>query len=430
MSRRRLKTSAALAAATVIALGLSACAGAGGNSSGTSTEPLVVMSTFTPADFAGPAYEAAIAAFTKETGIKVKSVTVGAVDIYTAYETAVLAGEEPDVLIANLYDKALTWTDNGATLPVNDYLTEWGLDKTINPSAVADWTDSKGRLQAFPFGGFTWPVWYNTELLSSAGVEEVPTTYDELIAAAGKLNAAGIAPVAIGGSDWSGMKFFLQLMQLTMSSDDAKDVMSNGGYCASDSATEGIQDFLDLNDAGVFIKDAQGLTADNMYAEFNQGTAAIMPAGSWAFNSTPAELIPSITLGGFPLPSGSTFDKPVAYQAFTSSGIWATNKSADRLEDYRKFVEFMYSPDVQASFVSDAGVVPVVDVPGLDEKLGDQPLLLNAVTDMPARVDYGVFPDFFIPGAKTQAINGAISTAFAPGATADAVCAAIDAAYN
>ncbi|MGC5170102.1 ABC transporter substrate-binding protein [Microbacterium sp. DT81.1] len=430
-SQRRLTKVGALAAAAAMTVGVSACAGGGGDAGSSSgDEPLVVMSTFTPADFAGPWYEAAVEAFTEETGIEVKSVTVSAVDIYTAYETAVLAGEEPDVLIANLYDKALTWTETGATLPVNDYLKEWGLDKTIESAAIDDWTDADGNVQAFPFNGFTWPVWYNTEILSSVGIDSVPTTYDELIEAATALNGAGIAPVAIGGSDWSGMKFFLQLVQLTMSEDEAKDVMSNGGYCDSEAAMTGIEDFLALSEAGVFIKDAQGLTADNMYAEFNQGTAAIMPAGSWQFSATPEELIPNVTLGGFPLPNDSSFDKPVAYQAFTSSGVWVTKKSADRLEDYRKFVEFMYSADVQSSLVSDAGVVPVVEVPGLEDALADQPLLLNAVTEMPDTVEYGVFPDFFVPGAKTQAINSAISTAYAPGAEAADVCAAIDAAYN
>lgn len=391
---------------------------------------LVVMSTYSPSDPTGPAYAKAVEEFTAKTGIPVRNIFSGAVEMYNAYETSVLAGQEPDVLMINLYDKALDWTENGATIPVTDYLADWGLDKVINPAAIADWTDAEGRVVAFPYRGFTWPIWYNTKVLNQVGVTEVPQTYDALIDAATKLRAAGIAPFAIGGSDWSGEKLLLQLIQLTIEPEETKALMAQGGYCDSPAAMKGIAEFIRLKDNGVFIDDAEGLTADNMYASFFQGQAAIMPAGSWAFSNAPAEMVADISLGGFPLPEGSTYDKPVAYQAFTAGGFWITKNSEKRIEDFRAFVEHMYSPEVAARFVATAGDVPVVNLPNLADSLASQPLLLQAVNDTPQRAEYGVFPDFFVPGSKTQSLINATSRAFAPDATADSICAALDAVYE
>lgn len=395
-----------------------------------SKDELVVMSTYAPSDPMGPAYAKAVEAFTAKTGIPVKNVFTGAVEMYNAYETSVLAGREPDVLIINLYDKALDWTDAGATTPVTDYLKEWGLDKVVKPEALADWTDKEGRVVAFPYRGFTWPIWYNEALLKKAGVAEIPKTYDDLLAAAKKLRAAGTTPFAIGGSDWAGEKLLLQIIQLTIPAEETKTLLAKGGYCASPAAMKGIAEFLRLKEGGVFIDNAEGLTSDNMYASFFQGKAAIMSAGSWAFSNAPKEMLGDIKLGGFPLPANSTYSKPVAYQAFTAGGFWVTRKSQDRLEDFRAFVEHMYSAPIAASFVETAGDVPVVTLPNLDKTLASQPLLLQAVKETTKNVDYAIFPDFFVPGAKTQSLINATSQAYAPGATADSICAALDSVYN
>lgn len=430
-SQRRLRLPAIGVAAIAAATLMTSCSAAGNTgASGGEAKQLTVMSQFTPSDHAGKAWEAAVKGFTAKTGIKIKSVTVGAQEIFTSYETSVLSGKEADIVFANLYDKALTWTDSGATVPVNDYLKKWGIKDTINPAALADWTDSKGRLQGIPYEGFTWPVWYNKALLKQAGIDTVPTTYKDLIADATKLKTAGVTPVAIGGNDWSGEKFFLQLVTSTMKKKDAKEVMSKGGFCASNSAMNGIEQFLELSKAGVFPQNAEGLTSDNMYASFIQKKAAIMPAGSWEFSAMPKDLVPNIELGGFPLPEGSTFSKPTAYQAFTSTGMWLSPNGVKKADAVKKFVKYMYSPKILKSFVTDAGNVPVTKVDNLDSALADQPLLLDSIKNLPSKVDYAVFPDFYIPGAKTQAITTAISTAFASGATAKAVCASLDAAYN
>jgi raffinose/stachyose/melibiose transport system substrate-binding protein len=46
-------------------------------------------------------------------------------------------------------------------------------------------------------------LWYNKDLLKKVGLSEPPATWNDLLDAVKKFNAAGIAPFAIGGaSKW------------------------------------------------------------------------------------------------------------------------------------------------------------------------------------------------------------------------------------
>lgn len=408
---------------------LPGCGGQKNSGGGTSTAELVVMSTFSDSDYAGPGYKRAVESFTAATGIKVRSVFSSAVDIYTAYETSVLAGKEPDVLMCNLYDKALTFTQTGATVSATKYLTEWGLDQTILPEAVEQWTDSKGELQAFPFVGFTWPVWYNQQLLEKAGVSTIPTTSDELIAAAEKIRGAGLQPFAVGGSDWSGQKLFLQIIQSRMPREEAEKLMAEGGYAASPTAKAGVEEFVKLRDGGVFPNDVQGLTSDNMVASFNTGKAAIMSTGSWSFDGTPKAVAQQVKFGGFPLPQDAAFTKPMAYRGFTANGIWLNKASEKRIDDVKAFATHMFSAPVLTDFVK-LGVVPTAKVDDLPSVLSAKPLLLSALTELPDTVEFAAFPDFSIPGAKTQSLIKVTGSAFAPGTSVDAILSGLDSVYN
>ncbi|MFD7872500.1 carbohydrate ABC transporter substrate-binding protein, partial [Microbacterium sp. NPDC059771] len=60
-------------------------------------------------------YTAVVKEFHRENpGLRVKNLVNGD-DLAQVYETSRLARKEPDVVMVNLYDKTLAWTDVGAT---------------------------------------------------------------------------------------------------------------------------------------------------------------------------------------------------------------------------------------------------------------------------------------------------------------------------
>ena len=67
-------------------------------------------------------------------------------------------------------------------------------------SAVSPW-QLEGRTYALPYTFGIEGFWYNTELFAEAGIDEVPTTLDELYDAIDALKAADITPIAVGAGD-------------------------------------------------------------------------------------------------------------------------------------------------------------------------------------------------------------------------------------
>jgi multiple sugar transport system substrate-binding protein len=370
----------------------------------------------------------AIDNFTAATGIKVNFTEAGE-NLGEEYEATVLAGQAADVIIVNLFDKSSGWVENGAAIPVNDLLAEWGLDTVIKEAAVKDWTNKNGDVQGFAYQGFTWPVWYNTDLLEEAGVAGVPKTSDELIAASEKLRSAGIGPMVVGGSDWSGNKLFLQIIQSFMPSEEAAEVFTNGGYCASPNAMKGIDEFVKLRDGGVFVDGVEGYTADLMNAAYYDGKAAIMAAGSWAMPGTPEEIAAATTLGGLPIPAGSVFTKPTAFEGNTGVGFFISPNGQKKLGAVKDFILSFYSADVIGKFVSEVSVIPTttIDISGA---LGTaSPLLNQAVTSLQKEAEFAVFPDGYV-GTRGDALTKASALAYGAGTSSAAICEAADEAYN
>ncbi len=285
-----------------------------------------------------------------------------------------------------------------------------------------------GDVQGFPYEGYQWPVWYNTALFDQAGVD-IPTTTDELIDAAAALRAAGVQPFAIGGNDWSGQKLLLQIAQSYLSPDDAKEIFTNGGWCASDDAMKGIDLFVELRDAGVFIDDVEGLEASSMAAAFDTGAAAMMSAGSWELANVPAEMAGDVLFGGFPVPSGSEYTKPTAYQG-TANGFWISTKGTEKIDAIKQFIQYLYSPEVAAKFVNEAQIITALETdPALLS--GDlNPLLAQITSELPSTVEYAVHPDKYVPGTITEQLIRQTAVSFGDGVDSAAVCAALDSVYG
>jgi len=413
--------------ALVLAPTLTACGSDDAESGGGSID---VVTRWTSGNSAAAAQKRVFDAFTAETGITI-NVTEGLETIDDQVENAVAAGKSPDLVIVNLFDKTLGWLDAGVTVPADDYVKDWGLADRMKPDALDEWRVggvAGGELQGLPFSGFSWPLWYNTELLTKAGVTEIPKTTDDLLAAARKLRAAGIGPVAVGGNDWTGQKLFYQVAQSFTDAATMQKVMKEGGYCATPSVVQGIELFTTLRDGGVFVDNAAGLIADDMYASYYSGQSAIMSAGSWAYTESAASgtgIEKKTTLGGFPVPSGSTFQKPTAYQGFTGVGFMITKQGAepDHIDKVRQLVTKFYAEATVGDFVKDASILPPVT--GDFAASATDPLLAQSLK-LDAAVDYAVVPDVWIGSASDpiiQVLTGAYGKS-----TPQQICAGLDTA--
>lgn len=372
-----------------------------------------------------PTYLAALDRFRKENpGLGVKNLINGD-DLGQVYETSRLARKEADVVMVNLYDKTLAWTDVDATVDVKGYLDDWGLRERVLPTALSAWTDGKGRLRAFPYFATNWPVAYNRALLDRAGVDAIPTTGDELIAAAKKLRAKGIAPVTVGGNDWTGQKLLAQIIQTFLPQEEARHAYSTGDF-GSRGARAGIEYFTTLRDAGVFADKAQGLTSDSMTTQFNTQAAAIQSAMSSALAKIPEDVARHTEVGGWPLGDGAAHERPTIIRAFTLIGFWISPNGVRKIEQVEKFLRFMYRPDTVSRFVTEAGR----DMALRTETLSTGFPLVAAAQRLGSGVSQVLLPDVYVPPAATQPLITATSTSFTRGTSPARVRAALESAYR
>lgn len=100
------------------------------------------------------------------------------------------------------------WARLGVLANLDTLATYEGWDNLL-PKVVADAMKHKGSYVAAPVNvhRVNW-MWANPEVLRRAGVAEPPRTWDEFFAAAEKVAAAGLIPLAHGGQNWQDFTVF------------------------------------------------------------------------------------------------------------------------------------------------------------------------------------------------------------------------------
>ncbi|NMB65746.1 MAG: extracellular solute-binding protein, partial [Spirochaetes bacterium] len=343
-------------------------------------------------------------------------------------ETAFLAGEEPDLVFHNYpYGGSGEWLPNGITVDVAPYLEQWGLKDSFKEIAIAQYTTQESNVVAFPLEGFTWPIWYNMKILKEAGVSEIPSTVDELIAASEKIRAAGYQPFVVGGSDWTGQAFFNVINSTYMTDQEFGQVYVSGEFSKNANFAKSVELLIKLRDAGVFADNSEGLDFATMNAMFFEGKAAMMNAGSWSFSECPEELLADVKIAGFPLVEGSPHASPIVPSGFYGKGVWITRNGVNKIAAIEKFVKFLYQTENIDSFVEVSGMTSPLKTTNVDEaKL--HPLFVQSIKwgDTVTFVDV---VDPYIPSKAWEDLTKITKESYIPGTTAEKILTDLDAAW-
>jgi len=84
-----------------------------------------------------------ISKFEAASGAQVNFTEAGS-DLATQYNSDLLAGKGADLMIVNLFDGTSAWLENGASVPVDGYIKQWGLDKVVQTDALNYWSAKTG----------------------------------------------------------------------------------------------------------------------------------------------------------------------------------------------------------------------------------------------------------------------------------------------
>jgi raffinose/stachyose/melibiose transport system substrate-binding protein len=198
---------------------------------------------------------------------------------------------------------------------------------------------------------------YNKELFTKAGVDKVPTNWDELYAACDKFKAAGITGFAYGtGGQALNAGFYpyydLSYMLMFMPVNDWKKLFNGTTPWTDPAIVAQLTKWADLKTRGCTNEDV--LTNTESVAQFEAGKAAMTLEGSWDFSEFHDKMGDNV---GVFLPPFS--DKPIAgVVEFPGNGFGVTSYSKNK-EAAAKFLGWMVTADAQ-KLIAAGGLIPTV----------------------------------------------------------------------
>jgi glucose/mannose transport system substrate-binding protein len=195
--------------------------------------------------------------------------------------TQLLGGVAPDVFQLHAGLEADTYNPGTLIVPVDDIYTAQGFDKVFPKDLIA-LLKYKDHFWGVPVNIHRANVlWYNKALFTKAGITAVPNTWDEFFAAADKLKAAGIAPVALGGKDGFELDHTLEVILVgTLGADGYKGLWTGATKWSDPKVTTALNTFKRYITYANADHDA--LSWASATALLIQGKAAMNIMGDWA----------------------------------------------------------------------------------------------------------------------------------------------------
>lgn len=353
--RTLLKFGAAGAGAAVSAGLLAACSSGGSSSSGKTS--IRLWSWYTEQKDTLPKV---IQEFEqKNPNIKVNLRIFGTPDQYLpALTAAVSAGDVPEIFAPHV--RAITYGEQGISADLKKELGDDFL-KDFFPAENQEFT-SNGKQYAVGWEAQTFGIFYNPDIFRQAGVNGEPETWDDLIAAAAKINAIGKSSVSFSANPGtSALDFFLPLV--TQVTDDPSyfiklDQLADGRKWSD----QPVIDALTLNDrivrAKVFQPGTTGTSGDQATQLFYTEAAAMLYAGSWVppglVQNAPPAFVKKYKIMKTPaIRSGARHW--TADQAGAAFSVSETSKAKDAALTVMKY---LYSPDVYSKLMNDSNSMP------------------------------------------------------------------------
>lgn len=256
-------------------------------------------------------------------------------------------------------------------------LSDLNVAAQIDPAAqelISEWGEpTDGGTPALPYSLTAAGVIYNKEIFQEVGVE-VPTTWEEFVAACEEFEAAGVTPIyGTYKEPWTvaqGMFDYTAGGLLDVSGFFAQLQEEGGDYSANSDVTFS-NTFDVMTDPMNFIMEhSQEGAASRGYPDgnvaFANGEAAMYLQGPWALSEI-EKANPDVSVGSFPLAmSDDPEDTRVRVNVDLALSIPV---GAEHPEEARQFVEWLFQPEIINGYNSDnAAFSTLKDAPPQDDE--------------------------------------------------------------
>ncbi|GGB61020.1 ABC transporter substrate-binding protein [Lentibacillus populi] len=243
------------------------------------------------------------------------------------------------------------WVAAGKMEPLDDFYEENELMDKF-PEELIDLVSKDGKIYSVPVNIHRGNVlFYNMKVFEENGIE-VPTTFDEFLAAADKLQAAGITPLALGDKEgWPATQVFENILLGVLGPDDYKKLFAGEIGFDDKRVKEAVDkfdkilDYANEDHASRNWQDSAQLVAN--------GEAAMINMGDWAkgyFNND-LDLETNKDFGYFAFPE-TDGDFMVITDTF------GLPKGVENPDDVKEFLKVLGSVEGQDAFNPLKGSIP------------------------------------------------------------------------
>ncbi len=343
--RRRRRVIAALLGATLAGAGLTGCSTAGSD--------VVTLNFFQFKPEAVQDFARIIDDF-EAANPDIRVVQNDAPDPDTAIRTLLVKNKVPDVLTLNASGnfgelaRACVFAD----------LSDEPAAATVNPAVqqivqdLGSCDDGGGaEVNALPMANNASGILYNPDIFAANGVT-VPTTWDELIAAAETFRANGVNPFYCTMKDaWTAGPAFVNLGGALMP-DGFFDALRAEGSDVSGGPVSFEKDFATAMEKETQLfsycqKDFASRDYNAGNAAFGQGESAMYLQGSYAIPAIRATS-PDASIGSFPYPVTDNADDRIVVSG-VDVGI-SIGRTTQHPEEAKRFVDYLMSPEVISAY--------------------------------------------------------------------------------
>ena len=223
------------------------------------------------------------------------------------------------------------------------------------PASLEAGRGADGEVYGVPFAIQMQSVIYNTKVFEDNGIE-VPTTAEEFAAAADKLKAAGITPMALSAkATWWNNQVLGETLTAGLVPDELAQQLVSGEACFTDPQfVATLATAKEWQDKGWLNASPVADDYDVMRTSVAIGEAAMMIDGAWSTGpaSPMYQVDPELELGFFPVPGPN--GKVYAF----ADGTYQVNANSANLEEAQKVLDFTATQEFAELFLQHVGELP------------------------------------------------------------------------
>ncbi len=259
------------------------------------------------------------------------------------YMLALTNGTAPDVLSCAL-DWVTTFGNAGLLAPMDEYIAADSLDMSQYVKGAIDASTVNGNLYGLPFRSETYVMYYNKDILSAAGYDTPPATWDEVKEVAAACTKDGVYGYGLCGTNYSNLSF----QYITMLRSSGGSIL-NGDETASELGNEvAIQTAQVYKDLAAYAPESL-LENDNIANRtlFASGKVAMYLSGIYDLEEI-VKANPDLNFACTMVPTANNAERN------TILGGWsvAISKTSKQQQAAWEFVKFLTRPDIAAIYTN------------------------------------------------------------------------------